>query len=1183
MAFHRYAQFEVLASGIADATGSLPADVTRVGGTGTAFTKSAHRHNFVYDPKPGYLYVRSRAISSRTNDNFDTFPAHAIKAAWRTFIGKPVFVNHHNANHRRMRGVIIDAALHEDIAPDGSLDVWTEVLMEVDAVRFPKLAEAVVKGWIDRTSMGTEVALSTCSFCGNQAANPTEYCRHIPAMKGQRIIRTEGTRREAVLVSEICEGLHFFENSLLVEPPADPTAFTFGLDTRGLAAEKATAHLAKVATPKTAGLARVVAEMDAEEPDLDDFTDFEIIEAEALLAKQASMCSECNPDLKAAGVTALCAPHGYQVKARANVGRSSGDALAPAAKTAAAGDPEWLINGVPYFPGRWIEVEPGTWYRGTESPEIPARMVVSSKDGEWVWEARILTFIGAPHEGKNPTGKAKTLEAAQAKAEASIAKDNEAFAKYDARMQRLLRGDGMASPNSAQMTAVRKIIDGVAKTAAGIYGPVKDDHLGRCYELSGRRVAFGPDDSMISGYRNATLVHGTIQGFNNPAIGHAWVEEPDGSVWEPATDTVYPADAFKALFKPVVHHRYSTREARMMMLEHEHYGPWEGPNAVGSKTALGETRAPAQVDTLRMDACPVCGDDDGFDGTRCRVCQFVKPPAMFDDPDVEKAKQVDLRGGDVENAEDPTAGGGEQLQCDHCGKTYPLENEPKAVDTTKPGAGATQPEPADKPAKGKPPVPPKKAPGVATTSAFNPDPDEVQQGVQPESGFGEEPEAPKTDGPLADGATCPSCGTGVLHVAPAAAAQSDAITPDAGPDGLSEDVPVDGQPNPAVDDAQQQDPTAQPGDEQQPPEQGEPGTEPGQQDPADNPVHPDHGAPVVAPEGEDAPDKTKPEHSEDDAEDEDEDGDEKGKSAPPWAKKKAASHRAGSQSKERVDMGNPAQQGRNRLLEALRAQQSMITAQDAEIKGLKRAMATMAKAAGIGSHPHFASLVKSAADEEKNPVATTDEQALKPDAKDDPESIGAAPSSANTGVTPDATTDVANTNVSLPAEPLNNLVDVTAPTGGTDVPKGDAAHVETDVKVTAPSTEPFPNNSGWKQSSVEDPQVRFMASLRLAEARKAAGTLEPGIEHVTAAQRINDDTNLSLAVIQHEINTLAAVASVRQAPAQQVQAAARSLVPQRAEVPRTMPSLSAQGSTGVQPVGQSNSAVAAAQVRDSLI
>jgi hypothetical protein len=198
---------------------------------GSALRAYAHRHQFTYEPRPGYLYVRSRAISSRTNDNFDTFPAEEIKQGYMTFVGKPVFVNHHNENHHRARGVIIDAALHEDRNPDGSPDTWCEVLMEVDAVRFPKLAKAILAGHIDRTSMGTDVAYSLCSFCGNKATTPLEYCNHIPKLKGKRIERrTASGTKESVLVSEICHGLKFFENSLLVEEPADPTAFFTGVE-----------------------------------------------------------------------------------------------------------------------------------------------------------------------------------------------------------------------------------------------------------------------------------------------------------------------------------------------------------------------------------------------------------------------------------------------------------------------------------------------------------------------------------------------------------------------------------------------------------------------------------------------------------------------------------------------------------------------------------------------------------------------------------------------------------------------------------------------------------------------------------------------------------------------------------------------------------------------------------------
>lgn len=210
--------------------------------------KAAHRAVFDYEPRVGFLYVRSRMISSRCNDNFDDFPPDEIRASWKTAKGKPAFVNHHNEDHRRMRGVIIDAALHEDTLPDGKPDIWIEALHEIDAVKFPRLAEAIIKGRVNRTSMGCDVGFSVCSACNNKASSPAEYCEHIPKMKGKILYRhTASGQREGHLIREICHKLSFFENSFLVEDPADPTAVVTGIDDRGL---KRQASLQKEAVPE---------------------------------------------------------------------------------------------------------------------------------------------------------------------------------------------------------------------------------------------------------------------------------------------------------------------------------------------------------------------------------------------------------------------------------------------------------------------------------------------------------------------------------------------------------------------------------------------------------------------------------------------------------------------------------------------------------------------------------------------------------------------------------------------------------------------------------------------------------------------------------------------------------------------------------------------------------------------
>ena len=128
--------------------------------------------------------------------------------------------------------------------------------------------------------------------------------------------------------------------------------------------------------------------------------------------------------------------------------------------------------------------------------------------------------------------------------------------------------------------ASRIVVDGfavyqVAKVVPG--------NLRRCYELSASRVASGPNgEQMFSGYKGSRLVNGTIQGVGVPAIGHAWVIEPDGTVWEPASATTYPADVFEALFAAVPIVTYDTTETRMNMVINGHYGPWAEEASIAS-------------------------------------------------------------------------------------------------------------------------------------------------------------------------------------------------------------------------------------------------------------------------------------------------------------------------------------------------------------------------------------------------------------------------------------------------------------------------------------------------------------------------------------------------------------------------------------------------------------------------
>lgn len=190
--------------------------------SGATRGKAASPERWGYEPEPGMLYVAVRAISSRVNANYDGWPADELEKSWQTFIGRGVYVEHHNWDTKRSRGVILDAKLHKDTLANGVKDYWVELLIEIDAHAFPRLAQAIINGDVNAVSMGADVQYTVCSACGNKARDTREYCAHIPHMKGRRV-KVEGSKKEA-LVWEDCHDINFFEISFVFDP-ADESAF----------------------------------------------------------------------------------------------------------------------------------------------------------------------------------------------------------------------------------------------------------------------------------------------------------------------------------------------------------------------------------------------------------------------------------------------------------------------------------------------------------------------------------------------------------------------------------------------------------------------------------------------------------------------------------------------------------------------------------------------------------------------------------------------------------------------------------------------------------------------------------------------------------------------------------------------------------------------------------------------
>jgi len=184
--------------------------------------------------KPGYLYTVVRAISARVNQNYDGWPSEELKKSYKTFIGKPVFVNHENHDPTKARGVVVAARYVEN-----GMDKYIEVVQEIDAQRFPKLAHEIKTGGLDSVSMGAEAGFTICSYCQNKATDLHDMCDHVRNHKGKTLSKFDKRTgsKEDILVFESCHKISFFELSYVFEP-ADETAVASKVVVAGKTAAK---------------------------------------------------------------------------------------------------------------------------------------------------------------------------------------------------------------------------------------------------------------------------------------------------------------------------------------------------------------------------------------------------------------------------------------------------------------------------------------------------------------------------------------------------------------------------------------------------------------------------------------------------------------------------------------------------------------------------------------------------------------------------------------------------------------------------------------------------------------------------------------------------------------------------------------------------------------------------------
>jgi len=188
-----------------------------------------------------FLYYRARAISAgdqgplqkdgtrgwNFNGNKDYFPRTELEAAYQTFVGRNIFLDHNSESSLYSSGKIIDALPIDDKETG---EYYIELLGKIDRTLHPEICRKIETGELNSTSMGCSVDESICSICGTVLhSDADEKCKHMSMGLGKEFPAEtdmpEYNIKQGDLIPcfSINKGIVFNEDSI-VGVPADPTA-----------------------------------------------------------------------------------------------------------------------------------------------------------------------------------------------------------------------------------------------------------------------------------------------------------------------------------------------------------------------------------------------------------------------------------------------------------------------------------------------------------------------------------------------------------------------------------------------------------------------------------------------------------------------------------------------------------------------------------------------------------------------------------------------------------------------------------------------------------------------------------------------------------------------------------------------------------------------------------------------
>ncbi|MGH7974733.1 MAG: hypothetical protein ACREBR_04360 [bacterium] len=196
----------------------------------------------ILEPKNSdFLYYRARAISAgdqgplqkdgtrgfNFNGNKDYFSRKELEAAYETFVGRNIFLDHNSESSLYSIGKIIDALPIDDKETG---EFYIELVGKIDRTLHPEICRKIETGELNSTSMGCSVDESICSICAKVLhSDADDKCEHLGMNLGKEFPAETDfpeyniKRGDLIPAFSINKGIVFNEDSI-VGVPADPTA-----------------------------------------------------------------------------------------------------------------------------------------------------------------------------------------------------------------------------------------------------------------------------------------------------------------------------------------------------------------------------------------------------------------------------------------------------------------------------------------------------------------------------------------------------------------------------------------------------------------------------------------------------------------------------------------------------------------------------------------------------------------------------------------------------------------------------------------------------------------------------------------------------------------------------------------------------------------------------------------------